>query len=480
MNPILLTDSYKPSHWRQYPPDTTHIYSYFESRGSQHYGTQNLTWFGLQYILKKHLEGVRVTDEHIEEAKDLFAAHFGTDTIFNERGWRIIVDEHGGRFPVEIRALPEGMIVESSLPLMTIVNTDPRLFWLTNYLETLLCQVWYPFTVATSSGLQRRDIQRYLEETGDPAGVAFKLHDFGFRGSTSVESASIGGAAHLVHFQGTDTIPALILLRDYYNAKMAGFSIPAAEHSTITSWGGAAFEVEAFKNMLEQFPTGLVAVVSDSYDIFSACEHLWGEQLKDRVLARDGCLVVRPDSGELPGTVLMVLEKLGKAFGKTTNAKGYQVLDPHVRVIQGDGINRAMVIQILQLIKQHGWSTDNLAFGSGGGLLQNFNRDTLQCAFKCSAIKRAGTWRSVSKSPVTDKQKRSKAGRFGVFNNDGVLTWAALPPGHDTFTKPTHLFDEDENLLQPVFRNGELLHHYSLDEVRERAQGKLQGVSTVA
>jgi nicotinamide phosphoribosyltransferase len=163
---------------------------------------------------------------------------------------------------------------------MTVENTDPKLFWLTNYLETLLVQVWYPSTVATQSFAMKKLLLEYLHETGDPLLIDFKLHDFGYRGVTCPEQAAIGAASHLVNFQGTDTIAGLELLGEYYDEFCAGFSIPASEHSTITSWG-KEHEVDACRNMLTQYPEGYVACVSDSYDIFNCCENIWGGELRE-------------------------------------------------------------------------------------------------------------------------------------------------------------------------------------------------------
>jgi len=248
-----------------------------------------------------------------------------------------------------------------------------------------------------------------------------------------------------------------VLLAEYYNAPMAGFSIPAAEHSTITSWGRER-EVDAYENMLTAYPEGLVAVVSDSYNVFEACDKLWGVTLRDKVLARNGVLIVRPDSGYPPEVVVKVLDILGKRFGFRTNAKGYKVLDDHVRVIQGDGIDYAMVGLVLEAMKEARWSADNIAFGSGGGLLQKVNRDTQKCAIKCSAICIDGLWRDVMKDPVTDPGKRSKAGRLAlVQDEDGFRTVPRNEAGN-------------RNLLVPVFENGGVLVEYTLDEIRERAK----------
>ena len=455
-NLILMTDSYKVTHHRQYPPGTESVFSYFESRGGEFSST---VFFGLQYYLKKYLAGEVICSEQIDEAETLFAQHFGGDkTLFNRAGWEHIVNEHGGRLPVSVRAVPEGSVVPVSNVLMTIENTDPACFWLTNYLETLLVQVWYGSTVATQSREMKQTILDSLVQTGSSELIDFKLHDFGFRGVSSVETAGVGGAAHLVNFQGTDTVAGLIVARDCYDCEMAGFSIPAAEHSTQTSWG-ADHEVDAMRNMLHQFPTGLVAVVSDSYDIFNACRNLWGDRLKADVLNRDGVLVVRPDSGDPPEIVCKVLETLGEAFGTETNDKGFKVLHPKVRVIQGDGIDRAMLSRILEATTAAGWSTDNIAFGSGGGLLQKLNRDTSKYAFKCSDITVNGQHRDVFKQPVTDSGKRSKAGRVTLVQRDGKFLSI-----REEEQQPS-----DTCQLVEVFRDGELLKEYSREEIRQRA-----------
>ncbi|MBM79294.1 MAG: nicotinate phosphoribosyltransferase [Planctomycetaceae bacterium] len=452
-NITLLTDSYKVTHYRQYKPGTQTVYSYLESRGG---AFEETVFFGLQYFLKRYLCGCVVTAEKIDVAEELYSAHFGDASLFNRGGWQHIIDRHGGRLPVTIKAVPEGTVVPVSYVLMTIENTDPECYWLTNYLETLLVQVWYGCTVASQSREMKQTILRYLDETGDPALIDFKLHDFGFRGVSSVESAAVGGAAHLVNFLGTDTIAGIVLAKNYYSASMPGFSIPAAEHSTITSWG-QEHEAAAMENMLDQFPDGLVAVVSDSFDIFTACREIWGNQLKDKVLGREGTVVIRPDSGDPSTVVCKLLDILGEAFGSETNAKGYRVLPPQVRLIQGDGIDRQSLGEILQAVKAGGWSADNLAFGSGGGLLQKLNRDTSKYAFKCSSITIDDEDHDVFKDPITDTGKKSKRGRLRLVRQDGQLMTVA-----DTDTSQS-------NELMEVFRDGDLLQEYSFGEIRERA-----------
>jgi nicotinamide phosphoribosyltransferase len=330
---VLNTDSYKASHWLQYPPGTSHVFSYVESRGGVH---EHTLFFGLQYILKEYFTKL-VTADDVALAAEVCAAH---GVPFNREGWLHIVNAHAGRLPVRIRAAAEGTWVPVHNVLVTIENTDPACAWLTSFLETALLRVWYPTTVATNSWATRQLIARYLNETGDPAGLPFKLHDFGARGVSSLESALLGGMAHLVNFMGTDTMSALLGARVYYGEPMAGFSIPAAEHSTITAWGRDG-EADAYRNMLRQFakPGSLVAVVSDSYDLEHAVKALWGGELKQAVIDSGATVVIRPDSGEPTAIVLKTVQSLDEAYGSNVNAKGYKVLR-HVRVIQGDGITR--------------------------------------------------------------------------------------------------------------------------------------------
>lgn len=460
-NVILLTDSYKVSHYKQYPPGSEVVYSYFESRGGQF---PEVLFFGLQYYLKRYLEGQVVTRAKIDEADELLTAHFGKK-VLNRTGWEHILTAHGGQLPVSIRAAPEGSVIPSRNVLMTIENTDPSCFWLTNYLETLLVQVWYGCTVATQSRAMKKLILHYLTETGDPSLIGFKLHDFGFRGVSSVETAGMGGAAHLVNFQGTDTLAGIEMLREYYGAAMPGFSIPAAEHSTITSWD-REHEADAYANMLTAYPDGLVAVVSDSYDIFRACRDLWGGELREKVLSRDGTLVIRPDSGDPPTIICQVLDVLGERFGSTRNAKGYRVLPPQVRIIQGDGIDYAMLEKIMSAMRAAKWSIDNIAFGSGGGLLQKLNRDTLKFAFKCASLRVDGEERDVYKDPVTDHGKVSKAGRMKLVRRDGDFV-TLLQRAEAGKSDPG--FAEAEDELVEVFRDGVVTRDWTFDEVRVRA-----------
>jgi len=455
-NFILNVDSYKASHYLQYPPNTSVVSSYIEARGGQY---KQSIFFGLQMFIKAYLT-TPITNNDIDEAKTIFEAH---GVPFNEAGWRYIVDKHNGYLPVEIEALPEGSVVPVRNAMVQVMNTDPNCAWLTSYVETaLLRAIWYPTTVATVSWHCRQVIQRFLEETADNLdGLDFKLHDFGARGATSEEAASLGGVAHLVNFMGTDTISGILAARRFYDAEMAGFSIPAAEHSTITCWGEEN-ESAAYANMLQQFSGDgkLVAVVSDSYDLWNAIDNIWGDELKERVQRSGGTLVVRPDSGDPINIVTETVERLMNNFGYEVNSKGYRVLPSYIRVIQGDGVSLQTIEAILDAMKLRKQSTENVAFGMGGELLQKVNRDTMKFAMKASAAKVNGLWVDVWKDPVTDSGKRSKKGRLAVV--------------HDKNKRPTTVriqrLGNNTNILETVYKNGELVKEFSFDEVRRNAR----------
>lgn len=456
-NLILATDSYKHSHFLQYPPEARAISAYIEARHNDF--AHEVLFMGLQPYLMDYL-GRPITQADIDEAEAICTAH---GVPFNREGWQIILDEHGGYLPIEIRALPEGMIVPTGVPLVQVETTDPRLPWLATFIETaLLRAIWYPTTVATLSRQCRLIIRAGLEKTSEDVEgqLPFKLHDFGARGTSSGESAGLGGMAHLVNFMGTDTMEGLLTARRYYGADMAGFSIPAAEHSTMTSWGREREEA-AYANMLDAFEGEgkVVAVVSDSYDLDAALTGIWGGSLRDKVLARKGTLVVRPDSGDPVETPVRAVKTLWEAFGGTVNAKGYRLLDPHVRVIQGDGMTPATIARLINRLIEEGFAIDNIAFGMGGGLLQQVNRDTLRFAMKANAMRdAAGVWHDVAKAPATDPGKASKAGRQAV----------VLEAGRMLARRMDDVADAD-NLLRPVWRNGTLLVRHSFDQLRVRA-----------
>jgi nicotinamide phosphoribosyltransferase len=461
---VTRTDSYKFSQFLQYPKGTTHVSSYIESRG----GEDESVFFGLQAFIKEYLMKP-ITMNDVKRAEHIVQAH---GLPFNREGWEIIVNEYGGKLPLEIQAVPEGTVMGTRNVQVQVVNTDPRLAWLTSYIETaLLRAIWYPSTVATKSRKMKKVIAKALHETSDVPvmdQLLFKLHDFGARGASSAETATLGGMGHLINFMGTDTFEALEGVMEYYNTdQVVGFSIPASEHSTITSWGREN-EVNAYENMIDQFAGEgkLYACVSDSFDIYAATRDLWGEKLRDKVLASGGTLVVRPDSGDPETVPVEIVEILAEKFGYTVNSKGYKVLHPSVRVIQGDGINEHSLPNIIENLKKAGFSADNIAFGMGGGLLQAWNRDSLKYAMKASAIRiNEGEWIGFSKDPITDKGKQSKQGRLGLTYECGVGSC-----GYRTL--PEDLANKKGNILRTVFKNGELLVEDTFQEIRDRASLK--------
>lgn len=463
INRIIDTDSYKSSHWLQYPPNTTRAFFYLESRGSDRDWSETV-FFGLQYLLKNYFLAP-FTPAMVEEAKEVITAH---GLPFNYDGWTNLVVKHHGKLPLRIRAVPEGSVVPLHNVLMTVETTDDEFAWLGSWFETQLMRVWYAVTVSTQSWQIKQDVYKFLRETADDADaeIAFKVHDFGSRGVSSQETAAIGGAAHLVNFLGSDTMAALLIHRQFYNCQMAGFSIPAAEHSTITSWG-RDHEIEAYRNMLRHFakPGAAVAVVSDSWNIYHAVEKIWGEQLKQEVIDSGATIVIRPDSGEPIEVVSKVARILSEKFDCETNSKGFKVLK-NVRIIQGDGVNQNSIKAILQRLKDEGFSASNIAFGIGGSLLQKIDRDTLRFAYKCSAIVTGGEWRDVYKQPITDSGKNSKKGRLDLITDENG--------GYQTVKlEKSESLSAENSRLQTVYENGEMLIDDSLDEIRKRAAGKI-------
>lgn len=455
-NLILNSDSYKVSHWVQYPPKSEYLSSYIEARK----GDYDVVFFGLQAFIKEFLLKP-ITQQDIDEAEQIILAHGLT---FNRQGWERILQKYDGYLPLRIQAVPEGMVVPVSNIVCQVINTDPEFYWLSSYIETaLLRAIWYPSTVSSVSYYCKQVIKNALLKSADNLdSLPFKLHDFGSRGASSMQTVALGSLAHLVNFQGTDSMTALVAASRWYGMKdtMSAFSIPAAEHSTMTAWG-REHEEEAYANMIKQFggEGKTFSVVSDSYDLWNAIDNIWGGSLKDDVINMGGTLVIRPDSGEPAKVVRECLERLAVKFGVSINSKGYKVLPSCVRIIQGDGINAQSLGKIIDTIMKAGFSADNVTFGMGGGLLQLVNRDTMSWAMKASAIQVNGQWRDVYKDPITSHSKRSKKGRLALIKDNN---------GNLTTIREDELSNPEDNLLRDVFVNGKLLIDESLTTIRER------------
>lgn len=458
-NPILMSDSYKYGHNLMLRKGTETVYSYGEARGSVDPSITKTVFFGLQVYMMENLSKP-VTMEDVEEAKEIIEAH---GLPFNYDDWVYIVEEYGGFLPIEIEAVKEGTLVGLSNVLYQIHNTDPRLPWLPAFVETsLLRAIWYPTTVATNSYMIKQDMIAYAKKSGsDIEGINFKLHDFGARGVSSSESAMIGGMGHLINFMGTDTVEAIVGARRYYDEPIAGFSIPASEHSIMTL-EGQENESVIIGDILDRFakPDKMVAIVADSYNIDNAVKNIFGGEYRDQIQQSGATVIVRPDSGDPTQVPIEVIQGLMSRFGYTTNKKGYDTLPPYIRVIQGDGIVRSSIQEILSNMDKNCLTLDNLAFGMGGGLLQQVNRDTFKFAQKTSYAVIDGVGRNVYKDPVGDSGKVSKKGIQGLYKVNSEFV---------TLDRNTVWDGTGQNYLEPVFRNGEILRKQTFAEIREIA-----------
>jgi nicotinamide phosphoribosyltransferase len=474
-NLILMSDAYKYSHHKFYTPGLTKMVSYLESRGGKF---QETVMFGLQYILKKYLVGQVLSEDMVYEAEEKLNGPngvFGPGGAFSKEKWLRLVEKYDGVLPLIIKAVPEGTVVPVKNVLATIESNDDEFPWLTGFIETLFLQVWYPVTVATLSREVKKVVVKYLQKTGAntesiPMITQFVLNDFGFRGVSSVESAGIGGAAHLVNFMGSDTIAGSDMLTKYYNTKtMWGKSIDATEHSIMTMEGEEG-ESNVIRRVLETKTSGLVACVSDSYNILRTCKNYYGEMFKDIILNRDGVFVVRPDSGDPVATLKAVFKILFEYFGYTTNERGFKVLPPQIRVIQGDGVNYDSIIGMYEALTNEGIAAENLVLGMGGKLLQaGIDRDTQNFAVKACYAVINGKGVDIIKSPteldangnVKVSFKKSKKGLMKLVkdSNGNLFTMTSVDPG----------FAEAKDELVKVFENGKLLVDETIENIRQRA-----------
>jgi nicotinamide phosphoribosyltransferase len=480
-NLVLMGDAYKYSHHKFYEDNTSTIYSYMESRGGKF---NEVVWYGIEMFIKEYFEGIAITQEELDEAYEYLGTKygvFGRDDVFDKSKFQYIIDVHGGKLPVRIKAAPEGTVIGVKNVLMTIENTDSNCFWLTNFLETIMMQLWYPITVATLSREVKKIVMEYFDKTVSlpqevvDVVIEFVLNDFGFRGVSSVQSAGYGGSAHLINFMGSDTTVASKRICEYYNTDTVfGLSVPATEHSIMTMKGEVG-EVEMMRRTLLKYPTGIVACVSDSYNIFRACKDYWGGELRDLILSRPSepgnHLVVRPDSGHVVNTLREVFNILFEAFGYKVNDKGFKVLPPQIRVIQGDGVNINSIREIYEELYRLGISAENIVFGMGGKLLQaDINRDTQNFATKACFAVVDGEQRDLVKSPtemdadgnLKPSFKKSKSGRLKlVENEDGTFR---------TVSSLDAEYNDVQDILITVFENGELLTETPFEDIRKRAK----------
>jgi nicotinamide phosphoribosyltransferase len=473
-NIILQTDSYKlGGHWNMLIEGTTKAYGYGECRLGSKYPFS--IFFGLQAIIQEHLAGVVVEQWMLEEAKEISLHHLGREEALNIKGWQRIIDVHGGKLPIKIKAVAEGMKVPVGNALFVIESTDDELPWIGQYVEGLIMKFWYPTTVCTQSYLTVEIAKKYQDLTSDLVDFhKFMIHDFGYRSATCENAAEIGGGAHLVNSLGTDTVPALKWLKTHYKAEYneIGFSVPATEHFIATSFGDGGGETDYVKSMLDKYPDGILSLVSDSYGIENFVTNVIGGlkyEISKRREDSDNemtALVIRPDSPRFEGDthedqVLWIIKELGKIFGYETNSKGYRCLPPFIKCLDGDGIAFEEVENIYKMLADNGWSSQNCLLGQGSGLLNDCVRDTQRVAIKCSAQIRNGELLNIQKNP-SDKTKASKTGLLKLVkmtDDEGVM-------GYHTINQLHPLYHDLRDEMLPIFVNGELVKEYTLQEVR--------------
>lgn len=406
-NIILNTDSYKSTHFKGYPEGTQHVYSYIESRGGIY---DEIPLLGIHFFLEQVINK-QITKEDVDIAEYFWKRHVG---FFNREMWDIIVNEYAGRLPLLIKALPEGTITKPGIPLVTMVNTDPRMPSLTSYIETaMLRAIWYPSTVGARIRKIKKSIKPFFDATSDFGNMDFALLDFSARGCASEQSSLYGTYAYLTMFMGSDSALATYKINKFFGEDMVGYSVPATEHSIMCSFGKenekASFEYILDNMSIKGMP---LSVVSDTWNIFKATD-TW-VTLADKVREKEITLVIRPDSGEITEVLPQILNKLVDGFGYTINTKGYKILND-VKVLWGDGIDENTASEPFRIAKELGISADCIIVGSGGGLMEvELNRDTCKFAMKASAMQINGEWVAIAKNPITDSGKKSKAGIFSV------------------------------------------------------------------
>jgi nicotinamide phosphoribosyltransferase len=487
MNPLLLTDGYKTGHHQQYPKGTTLVYSNFTPRSNKYApkGCNEVVVFGTQMVMQQLHEMFQ--NEFFSQPKEQVCGEMQKELsmylgmLYDVSHFEALHDL--GYLPIQVKSLPEGSKAPIKVPVLTIHNTHPEFYWITNYLETILSNLlWKPMTSATIANQYRKVLTKWMEKT-DPERAWFvdwQGHDFSMRGMDSVEAVVASGLGHLTSFSGTDSLPAIYGARKYYGANefVAG-SVPATEHSVMCA-GGKEDEVETFRRLLETYPTGILSVVSDTWDLWKVCtEHV--VTLKEEIMARDGKLVIRPDSGD-PVDILCgyntdgafyseietsrpeykgVIELLWDVFGGTINEQGYKVLDSHIGAIYGDSITIDRANEICARLEAKGFASTNVVLGIGSFTYQYNTRDTFGFAMKATYVEVNGEAREIFKDPITDDgTKKSATGLLAVFENEVNGAYEL----HDRCNWET----ENNGELKTIYHNGEIYQRTTLTQIRER------------
>jgi nicotinamide phosphoribosyltransferase len=484
MNPLLMTDGYKTGHDRQYPPGTTRVYSNFTPRTNKYApaGCDLLVSFGQQMITRQIHDAFaneffsKPKDEVCGEMKRELSMYLNTD--YDVSHFERLHDL--GYLPICIKSLEEGTLVPMKVPVLTIYNTHPDFFWVTNYLETIISNLlWKPMTSATISHAYRKLFTSWQEKTDAEQAwfVDWQAHDFSMRGMDSIDAVISSGLGHLTSFSGSDSLPTIYGARKYYGAEgpVCG-SVNATEHSVMCA-GSKDDEIGTFRRLLETYPTGILSVVSDTWDLWKVCtEHV--VTLKEEILARDGKLVIRPDSGD-PVDIICgkpkekgdknnlyaseeeqkgVIELLWDVFGGTINEQGYKVLDSHIGAIYGDSITLDRAEQIFKRLEAKGFASTNIVLGVGSFTYQYNTRDTFGFAMKATYVEIDGVGREIFKDPITDDGvKKSAKGLMKVVKENGAyrlidqISWGV----------------EGEGELKCIYLNGQFENQITFNEIRE-------------
>lgn len=481
----ILCDFYKISHRAMYPEKTELVYSTWTPRATRMSGVDQVVWFGGQAFIQEYL--VDLFQEHFfKRPKSDVVAEYARVIKFTlgdaKPETQHLEELHDlGYLPLSIKALPEGTIVPLRVPVMTIQNTHPKFFWLTNFIESLASsELWQPSTSATIAHEYKKLLDWYSNETvGDTSFVQFQGHDFSMRGMSSLRSAILSGLGHLSSFAGTDTIPSISAAEYYYDAniekELIGTSVPATEHSIQCAYGDDMAYLERMLSVVH--PTGIVSIVSDGYDFWDVLGRVV-PALKEKIMARKGGpvgdkVVIRPDSGD---PVLIVcgdpsapegslarkgaVQVLWEIFGGTKTSKGFKLLDSHIGLIYGDAITLTRAKEILSRLKEQGFASINVVFGIGSYTYQYNTRDTFGFALKSTLCVIDGKEKQIFKDPKTDDgTKKSQKGRVAVFKTGNTLNFK------DGFGLNDKI---DGDLLIEVFRDGKILKRENFTSIRNR------------
>lgn len=458
------TDAYKQHHHKLINPELSYQYTYGESRiGSKYPAT---CFFGLQALIQQYFMDVP-TQEDIEEARQLYIDTNGYDE-FDVETWEKV--RKLGYLPMVIKAVPEGTIVPIDNVLFTTESTEPWFAKTLNSLETLTMHIWYATTVATRAMLIKKSIIPYFQQTGSLDSLAFAVNDFGVRGVASYQQAVIGGMASLLFTNGSDNLPASRWVKRIYGDSIGpAKSIRATEHSVALSYGKGEGELKYFKQILDQtHPDYMFACVIDTYDAHGFIRNVAGnDEIKQRIIDRNGRVVFRPDSGDPMIIVPQLLELLGEIYGYSINLNGYKVLRHNVGLIQGDGMDEESIPKLYETVMRCGWASSNLAVGSGGGLLQkDLNRDTQRFAIKPSFGIINNEEFNFKKNPMTDTTKSSKSGKLKLHPSMGNFRTIS------SAIESKAMFNSYVDALVPYFVNGELVQKETFEQIRARANSK--------